>query len=347
MNASGVDYVVGTGGIGKGILFRFYEDRMLGRNESRLAMLSDAQDYCKLHIILHYIAVFAQGSIPVYAIGAVGNDATGEEVLRLMQGAGINTDHVNMRDDASTLFSVCYTYPNGEGGNITTGNSASQLVSVAQIDHFFSQAPKGKKGMVVAAPEVPVDTRRYLLQKGRELGCFNSAALLSSEAEAFLGGSTITTIDLLAINQDEAAAITGLESGDSVAARCYEKLQRINSELMLAVTRGAEGSEIFTPHGHWRYGALGSEVCSTAGAGDCYFGTLLWALIAGMNIEPADTAGADAATLASACAAMKVQSKHTINFEINSESLCQYLKNMHFDALRKTVESFKGGWRLI
>ena len=41
------DYVVGTGGIGSGILFRFSDNITLGRNESRLAELMDVRDFCK------------------------------------------------------------------------------------------------------------------------------------------------------------------------------------------------------------------------------------------------------------------------------------------------------------
>ena len=338
MKMPGFDYVVGTGGIGKGLLFKFHENRTLGRNESRLALLSDAQDYCKLHIILHYIAVFTKGIIPVYAIGAVGNDVTGIETLHLMQDVGINTDYVEIREDASSLFSVCYVYPNGEGGNITSSNSASDLISDAQIDCFFKNSSKGKKGMVIAAPEIPVKTRIYLLEKGREYGCFNSAAFLSSEVKEFLSGETMKNIDLLAINQDEAIAIAGAEAEDSLVMRCYEKLQRKNSEIILVVTKGAEGSDIFTPHGHWTYPVFKNEVRNTAGAGDCYFGTLLWALTVGIDIEPGSTAGGDAATLASVCATMKVQSNHTINFEINRKSLCQYLKKLNYDDLRKMIQ---------
>ena len=52
------DYVVGTGGIGSGILFRFSDNITLGRNESRLAELMDVRDFCKLHIILHYVITY-------------------------------------------------------------------------------------------------------------------------------------------------------------------------------------------------------------------------------------------------------------------------------------------------
>ena len=52
------DYVVGTGGIGSGILFRFSDNITLGRNESRLAELMDVRDFCKLRITLHYVITY-------------------------------------------------------------------------------------------------------------------------------------------------------------------------------------------------------------------------------------------------------------------------------------------------
>lgn len=340
------DYVVGTGGLGKGILFNFQEARTLGRNESRLAELSDTEDFCKLHIILHYIAVFAEGTVPVYAVGMVGSDEAGVEVLRRMAGAGIHTGFVGTREDARTLFSVCYLYPNGEGGNITAGNSASRFVSGAQIERFFGQVPAGKRGVVIAAPEVPIAARASLLKAGRRHGCFNSASLLASEAQEFLAGDAITDTDLLAVNQEEAAAIAGPEAGKAGAGRCYEKLQKRNRQLILVVTKGAQGSELFTPRGHWIFPAFKSTVCSTAGAGDSFLATLLWGMMNGLPLEPGENDGEDAVTLASACAAMKVQSRHSINFEINRQSLCGYLEETGCGALQKAVAGFPKGTSL-
>jgi len=41
------DYVVGTGGIGSGVLFKLNGGHTLGRNESRLAELTNYRDYCR------------------------------------------------------------------------------------------------------------------------------------------------------------------------------------------------------------------------------------------------------------------------------------------------------------
>ena len=48
MKSKKFDYVVGTGGIGTGILFKFQENTTLGRDESRFAKLADAKDYFAL-----------------------------------------------------------------------------------------------------------------------------------------------------------------------------------------------------------------------------------------------------------------------------------------------------------
>jgi hypothetical protein len=47
--------LIGVGGIGTGAFFALSGDHTLGREESRLGKYLDRRDYCKLHIITHYI----------------------------------------------------------------------------------------------------------------------------------------------------------------------------------------------------------------------------------------------------------------------------------------------------
>ena len=48
--------LIGVGGLGTGIFFALEGNHTLGRNESRPGQLLDVRDYCKLHIVIHYIA---------------------------------------------------------------------------------------------------------------------------------------------------------------------------------------------------------------------------------------------------------------------------------------------------
>jgi hypothetical protein len=89
--------LVGVGGLGTGMFFALKGDHTLGRNESRLGSLLDVRDYCKLHIVTHYVATLlgaSQGQFPVMPLGKVGDDAAGTFVLREMRTVGIDTRFV-------------------------------------------------------------------------------------------------------------------------------------------------------------------------------------------------------------------------------------------------------------
>jgi len=324
-----VDYVVGTGGIGSGILFKLEGEHSLGRNETRLAELTDYQDFCKQHIILHYVAVLSGDRVPIYAIGGVGNDAVGEELLGLMRQSGIDVDYVDIDDKSRTMYAVCYQYPNGEGGNLTASNSASDRVSVQQVRRFFDEVNPSGHGLVIAAPEVPLEARFCLLSKGRELGCFNVASLVTSEVSYFIDSRVFSLIDLLAINQDEAKAIvdfSGCKADGSDADMCYHYLKEQNPDICVIVTCGGDGAYAYQNGQKWFSPSVSDVVLSTAGAGDCFLGTVISALIRGIPMaQDTEEATIDSALqLAALSSAMKVACNDTIDFSINSKSLLSF-----------------------
>src|ERR1700686_2614957 len=131
--------LIGVGGLGTGMFFEFEDNHTLGRNESRPGRLLDVKDYCKLHIIIHYVAKLLgarhSGSpFHVVPVGNVGNDRAGHHVIEQMTGVGIDASHVRAIPAAPTLFSICFQYPDGTGGNITTSNSAASVLSKSDID---------------------------------------------------------------------------------------------------------------------------------------------------------------------------------------------------------------------
>src|ERR1700733_4478332 len=99
-SSAGLQYnhVIGTGGIGSGMLFAMSGDHTLGRNESRMATLLPAKDFCKQHIIMHYLAVLLgseiDGKFECLPIGSVGNDDVGKDLIKNMKATGMNTKHV-------------------------------------------------------------------------------------------------------------------------------------------------------------------------------------------------------------------------------------------------------------
>jgi sugar/nucleoside kinase (ribokinase family) len=330
--------IIGTGGIGSGLCFSLKGNETLGRNESRLGTLQPFKDYCKQHIILHYIAVLLgteEGSFQVHPIGKVGNDEAGKSLLQQMIAAGMNVTDVRVTDDARTLFSVCFEYPDKSGGNITTDNSASALVTASDIDHFFSLHVQDGNEIVLAAPEVPVAARIRLLEWGRRRQAFNVASVLSGEVREFADTGGFENTDLLSINIDEAKNIASLglkNDADNLVEACIEQLKRYNASIAVLITNGAHGVHCFADGHLVHYPAVPVDVVSTAGAGDAFLAGTICGLCCRLSLNA--IAGEVAAVQVGALvAAMSVNAADTINESVNPASLRAFAasRNINID----------------
>ena len=329
------DHIIGCGGIGHGIIFSFQEEATLGRNESRLAVLEPAEDYCKLHIILHYMAMLVAAehdNFKVYPIGMVGDETNGKRLRAEMKEVGMQIDHVGLSRTSQTMFSVCFQYPDFSGGNITSSNSAGNEVTPEKIAAFFEPYDRyEKKGIFLAVPEVPLPARMALLRHGRKHGGLNVSSMLSEEAAEFAAADGYPLTDLLAINIDEAKSIAAADDQatvESIVRRCVEVVTGHNPALAVLITNGAQGSYCyqrgtleFTP-------VVKTDVVSTAGAGDALLAGTLAGMVYGLPLTGSggEASGPTAVELGTLVAAMAVESIHTINKEIDATTLEQYAR---------------------
>jgi sugar/nucleoside kinase (ribokinase family) len=336
------NHIVGTGGIGAGIVFSLDGNHTLGRNESRLGELEPFRDYCKQHIIMHYIAILLNAGnnniFQSFPIGKVGNDNEGKRLKEMMNEAGMNTKFVSVSSESPTLFSVCFQYSDRSGGNITSSNSASNLVNSDDINLFFEDySLDGKMGIVLAVPEVPVETRIKLLQKGKEFGMFNVGSVLSSEIASFEKQNGFKMTDLLAINIDEAQRIAGIEDKNSESAdiveKCISNLKKMNPQMIVLITDGANGCYCskenqleFTP-------ALKTGVVSTAGAGDAFLAGTIAGICCGLplfkgysNAESIQSPLQTAVELGTALASLSVTSADTIHEGADAASVYKHIQ---------------------
>lgn len=307
------DTLVGVGGIGAGILFSLEGDRDLGRNESRPARLEDARDYCKLHIIAHYPARLAgPRGLRVVPVGKVGADDVGRRLEQEMAAAGMDTRFLKKSTAAPTLFSVCFQYPDGSGGNITSSSSAASRLKPSDLDRVA--AILGPTAIALAAPEVPLETRIRLLEIATERGAYRVATFTPTEIATDAVREVLGHVDLLAVNEDEAAALGGVLLGADAAGlleACGRTFAAANPQGQLIVTLGAQGAHAWSDC-HWSHvPASHVPVRSTSGAGDALLGGVLTALALGLPFVP------DALELGTLLAAFKVTSPHTIPPEID------------------------------
>jgi ribokinase len=339
--------LVGVGGIGSGMFLELEGDATLGRNESRAVRLLDVRDYCKLHIVAHHVAVLL-GAEPsgspfhVLPVGKVGSDQTGRGLVAEMRSAGIDTTYVDEVADRPTLFSVCFQYADGAGGNLTTVDSAAAALDEGDVDRVEPLiAESAGRTIVLAAPEVGLPARRRLLELGTAHGAFRVAAFTSSEVEDARDTGMLGLADLVSMNEEEAALLAGRELDpaepspflDAVAAA----LAAGRTGARAIVTAGADGAFAYE-EGRWeRRRPPRTEVMSTAGAGDALLGGVVAGIAAGAPLtapltapmttptRPEEGALRSALDLGIALAALSVTSPHTIHPGADLETLMAFV----------------------
>jgi sugar/nucleoside kinase (ribokinase family) len=325
-----IDKVVGTGGIGTGMFFCLEGQHTFGRDESRLAYLSDDKDYCKQHIILHYIATLNK-KVKVYAIGKLGNDEQGHTLISEMHSAVINTDFVSVTDEARTMFSISFQYPDNSGGNITTSNSACRLVTPEYIEECSGCIDD--KTLILAAPEVPLESRIKLLEIGRKNGAFSAVSILSGEVEQFEKRNNYALCDLFAVNIDEAKAISG-KSGpvEEIVYAAVDKIKACNPKIKLIITCGKYGCYTYECNNIEKLQIIDVPVVNTAGAGDTLLGGTIVGLINDMPFQKgcddkffAETPLKSAVEFGTLVSTLKVMSHDTIVKSISSEKIAEFI----------------------
>ncbi len=319
--------MLGVGGIGTGVFFALAGNHTLGREESRSGRFLDRRDYCKLHIIAHYVQMLLGPGFTAIPIGKVGDDEPGRRLIDEMKAAGMDMRYVALCPGEQTLASFCLIYPDGSGGNLTVDDSACDKVDAA----FVSQAEPefarfAGRGIALAAPEVPLAARRKVLEMGTGYHFLRVASFVSAEMEPAAESGLLGETDLLGMNLDEAAAVAGSSakgrSPRTVVEAAVERLRALNPAMLVSITAGKLGSWSWDRISLAHIPAWPAEVVSTAGAGDAHLAGIIVGLAAGLGMAQAHELGA-------LVAALSVTSPHTIAPEVGRETLRVLAERLH------------------
>ncbi len=313
--------MLGVGGIGSGAFFLMNGDHTLGREESRSGHFIDRRDYCKLHIISHYVKVLLGEGITVLPIGKIGDDEAGQRLRKEMGIAGLDLRYIQTIAGTPTLYSFCFLYPDGSGGNLTTDDSACDLVGEEDISRAEADfALYRSSGIALAAPEVSMVARQKLLRMGTKYNFWRVAVFTSAEIVPAIENGLLAETDLLAMNRDEAAAVAGMQSWSeeerpqSIVDAALVRLRSINPKLQVTITAGGMGSWSWDGKNVTHMPAFPTDLVSSAGAGDAFLAGVISGETAGLNLQEAQELGM-------LVAAHAVTSPHTIDLQINRKSL--------------------------
>lgn len=311
--------MIGVGGIGAGSFFAISGNSTLGREESRGGHYLDRRDYCKLHIISYYVKTLLGPEFASIPVGKVGDDDTGKRLRDEIAEAELDMRYISTSQTAPTLFSFCFVYPDGSGGNLTTDDSACSEVDASYVSQAEPEFVRfDGKGIALAVPEVPIEARAALLKAATKHGFFRAASFTSEEIADAINSGMLNNVDLLAINLDEAKAALDCNTDDiqpaDIAEAAAKRLSSINPGMLISITAGASGSWSWDGANLTHVPKYDATVQSTAGAGDAHLSGIIAGLTAGLTLAQAQELGA-------LVAALSVTSPHTINNEISRTSL--------------------------
>jgi len=235
----------------------------------------------------------------------IGHDA--HNYIEWMKKNGISYDHIKTIEDE---FTACAYITTDKANNQITGFNPGAMKYSSSLD-FDSLNPK--ETIVIVSPGNVDDMVNYprlckargidyIFDPGQQLPVLQSEDL----AQAIDGCRILISSDY---ELDLIMKKTGLKK--------EALLERARTIIM---TRGEQGSQIFTPDGEISIPAAKAKIVQDpTGAGDSYRGGLISGLVRGKDIE-------ESASMGSVCASFSVECHGTQDYSFSPEEFNERLK---------------------
>jgi ribokinase len=223
----------------------------------------------------------------VEMVGAVGDDVDGAELAATLQSTGVSTRHVSERPDDPTGLAVVHVTPDGDNAIVVVpgANASLDPGDVAAAAAAFHGAD-----LLLLQLEIPPETVLAAARAGGEGGAL---VVLNAAPASDLPADLLAAVDVLVVNQGEAAALSGSDDPQDAATRLRDRGPRV-----VAVTLGGEGCIVVDDRRVAALPAYPVEVVDTTGAGDCFAAAFGYGLAAGRSAARAARFAAGAAALA-------------------------------------------------
>lgn len=221
----------------------------------------------------------AKSGVPTYLIGAVGNDAFGDQLVSGLAGYGVRVDEVFRAGSTETGVAVVLR---AQGDNrIILSPGANHALGIDEVNSGLDMLAR-KGDVFLAQLECDLDTTVEALKSARERGMHtmvNLAPPREIPAEAW------SYIDTVCVNETECEAVCGIYPDDEDSVRsALETLVALGPKMAI-VTLGGRGSAALADGRFIRQEAQRVKVADTTAAGDTFIGVIAAAQVSGLSIE--------------------------------------------------------------
>ncbi len=233
-----------------------------------------------------------------YVVSCVGEDELGDEILKRLEAIGLSADHVAVDREHPTGTVSVRLDAQGKPTYVIHEDVAWDFIGLRpEMIGLAARADAVCFGSLAQRSAVSRTTIRDFVAATHE-GCLRIFDINLRQhyfnIDTIAPGLSWATV--LKLNDEELPVLGKLLSVDGSATEMLGTLCRRFALSLIALTKGGQGSLLFTPETHSIQPGLPVEVADTVGAGDAFTAALAMGLLAGLDL---DVIGAHANRVAS------------------------------------------------
>jgi ribokinase len=212
-----------------------------------------------------------------FLVARIGRDVFAQLSVENFRLVGVRTDFVFTDPDAASGVALIVVDDNAENA-IVVAPGANGRLAPADVD--AARDVIAAADAVLLQFEAPMKTVLYTLELARSLGVrtvLNPAPMIPMPERIF------ELVDVLVLNQHEAALLLGWQGGDDLDARTAASNLLDRGVKLVAITLGADGALIATGGMTEHIDAVRVKPVDTTAAGDAFTAAFACGLAEGMS----------------------------------------------------------------